>query len=103
MCSAIDTTVTTAPVAVDVCRNYGCSLLAQYEAVDYGCEQVLWLYGEDHKITEAGTMNIFLHWINEDGGQSPAEPDPQSLEVEDLDVHIFLSWALYNCQISKLY
>lgn len=50
------------------CRNYGCALFAQYEAVDYGCQQVLWLYGDDHQITEVGTMNIFLHWINEDGG-----------------------------------
>lgn len=50
-------------------RNYGCSLFAQYEADEYGCQQVLWLYGEDHQITEAGTMNVFLHWINEDGGQ----------------------------------
>ncbi|KAG8005721.1 Branched-chain-amino-acid aminotransferase, partial [Nibea albiflora] len=54
--------------------NYGCSLLAQYEAVDYGCQQVLWLYGEDHQITEAGTMNIFLHWINEDGEEELATP-----------------------------
>lgn len=54
--------------ALDYCRNYGCSLSAQYEAVDYGCQQVLWLHGEDHQITEAGTMNIFLHWINEHGG-----------------------------------
>ncbi|XP_019947732.2 branched-chain-amino-acid aminotransferase, cytosolic [Paralichthys olivaceus] len=54
--------------------NYGCSLLAQYEAVDYGCQQVLWLYGEDHKITEAGTMNIFLHWINEDGEEELSTP-----------------------------
>ncbi|XP_070710350.1 branched-chain-amino-acid aminotransferase, cytosolic [Pempheris klunzingeri] len=54
--------------------NYGCSLLAQYEAVDYGCQQVLWLYGEDHQITEAGTMNIFLHWISEDGEEELATP-----------------------------
>uniref|UniRef100_A0A665TMA2 Branched-chain-amino-acid aminotransferase n=1 Tax=Echeneis naucrates TaxID=173247 RepID=A0A665TMA2_ECHNA len=54
--------------------NYGCSLFAQYEAVDYGCQQVLWLYGEDHQITEAGTMNIFLHWINEDGEAELATP-----------------------------
>ncbi|AWO97904.1 Branched-chain-amino-acid aminotransferase [Scophthalmus maximus] len=54
--------------------NYGCSLSAQYEAVDYGCQQVLWLYGEDHQITEAGTMNIFLHWINEDGEEELATP-----------------------------
>ncbi|XP_062299827.1 branched-chain-amino-acid aminotransferase, cytosolic [Scomber scombrus] len=54
--------------------NYGCSLSAQYDAVDYGCQQVLWLYGEDHQITEAGTMNIFLHWINEDGDEELATP-----------------------------
>ncbi|KAM9845825.1 branched-chain-amino-acid aminotransferase, cytosolic-like [Aulostomus maculatus] len=54
--------------------NYGCSLLAQYEAADYGCQQVLWLYGDDHQITEAGTMNIFLHWINEDGEEELATP-----------------------------
>uniref|UniRef100_A0A7N6BE32 Branched-chain-amino-acid aminotransferase n=1 Tax=Anabas testudineus TaxID=64144 RepID=A0A7N6BE32_ANATE len=54
--------------------NYGGTLFAQYEAVEYGCQQVLWLYGEDHQITEAGTMNIFLHWINEDGEEELATP-----------------------------
>ncbi|XP_029318237.1 branched-chain-amino-acid aminotransferase, cytosolic isoform X2 [Cottoperca gobio] len=54
--------------------NYGCSLSAHYEAVDGGCEQVLWLYGEDHQITEAGTMNVFLFWINEDGEEELATP-----------------------------
>ncbi|XP_005451852.1 branched-chain-amino-acid aminotransferase, cytosolic isoform X2 [Oreochromis niloticus] len=54
--------------------NYGCSLFAQYEAGDYGCQQVLWLYGQDHQITEAGTMNIFLHWINQDGEEELATP-----------------------------
>lgn len=54
--------------------NYGCSLSAQYEAVDYGCQQVLWLYGEDHQISEAGTMNIFLHWVNENGEEELATP-----------------------------
>lgn len=55
-------------VALGFYRNYGCSLFAQCEAEDYGCQQLLWLYGEDQQITEAGTMNIFLYWINEDGG-----------------------------------
>ncbi|XP_022073311.2 branched-chain-amino-acid aminotransferase, cytosolic [Acanthochromis polyacanthus] len=54
--------------------NYGCSMLAQHEAVDYGCQQVLWLYGDDHQITEAGTMNVFLHWINENGDEELATP-----------------------------
>lgn len=56
--------------AVGFCRNYGASLAAQDEAQEVGCQQVLWLYGDDQQITEAGTMNIFLHWINEDGGQT---------------------------------
>ncbi|NWW41455.1 BCAT1 protein, partial [Panurus biarmicus] len=47
--------------------NYGSAIYAQQEALEFGCQQVLWLYGEDHQITEVGTMNLFLYWINEDG------------------------------------
>ncbi|GAB1291422.1 Branched-chain-amino-acid aminotransferase, cytosolic [Apodemus speciosus] len=54
--------------------NYGASLLAQCEAVENGCQQVLWLYGEDNQITEVGTMNLFLYWINEDGEEELATP-----------------------------
>ncbi|XP_056878674.1 branched-chain-amino-acid aminotransferase, cytosolic [Takifugu flavidus] len=59
--------------------NYGGCLAAQYEAKEFGCQQVLWLYGDDHQITEAGTMNIFLHWINEDGVEELATPPLDSL------------------------
>ncbi|XP_046879219.1 branched-chain-amino-acid aminotransferase, cytosolic-like [Hypomesus transpacificus] len=54
--------------------NYGSSIYAQNEAVDYGCQQVLWLYGDDHQITEVGTMNLFLFWTNEDGEEELATP-----------------------------
>ncbi|KAL2776735.1 branched-chain-amino-acid aminotransferase, cytosolic isoform 1 [Daubentonia madagascariensis] len=54
--------------------NYGSSLFAQCEAVDNGCQQVLWLYGEDNQLTEVGTMNLFLYWINEDGEEELATP-----------------------------
>nr|XP_006633247.2 PREDICTED: branched-chain-amino-acid aminotransferase, cytosolic isoform X2 [Lepisosteus oculatus] len=54
--------------------NYGASLYAQYEAMERGCQQVLWLYGEDHQITEVGTMNLFLYWINENGEEELATP-----------------------------
>ncbi|MEE6477442.1 hypothetical protein FKM82_011512 [Ascaphus truei] len=54
--------------------NYGCSIFAQYEAIDAGCQQVLWLYGEDHQITEVGTMNLFLFWENENGEEELATP-----------------------------
>lgn len=54
--------------------NYGSSLLAQCRAMEKGCQQVLWLYGEDRQITEVGTMNLFLYWTNEDGEEELATP-----------------------------
>ncbi|XP_051544958.1 branched-chain-amino-acid aminotransferase, cytosolic-like isoform X2 [Myxocyprinus asiaticus] len=36
--------------------------------------RVLWLYGDDHQITEVGTMNLFLYWINEKGEEELATP-----------------------------
>ncbi|XP_078530224.1 branched-chain-amino-acid aminotransferase, cytosolic isoform X1 [Lissotriton helveticus] len=54
--------------------NYGASIFAQNEAIEAGCQQVLWLYGDDHQITEVGTMNLFLYWINEDGDEELATP-----------------------------
>ncbi|KAM4675414.1 branched-chain-amino-acid aminotransferase, cytosolic [Discoglossus pictus] len=54
--------------------NYGTSLFAQYEAKDLGCQQVLWLYGDDEKITEIGTMNFFLLWKDENGEEELVTP-----------------------------
>lgn len=51
-------------------RNYGPTVYIQKQALAKGCQQVLWLFGEDHNLTEAGTMNIFVHMVNEDGGKS---------------------------------
>uniref|UniRef100_A0A8C5L1H7 Branched-chain-amino-acid aminotransferase n=1 Tax=Jaculus jaculus TaxID=51337 RepID=A0A8C5L1H7_JACJA len=47
--------------------NYGPTVAVQKEAQKQGCEQVLWLYGPDHQLTEVGTMNIFVYWTHEDG------------------------------------
>ena len=32
-----------------------------------GFQQILWLYGPEHYVTEVGTMNLFFLWINENG------------------------------------
>eukprot|EP00730_Choanoeca_flexa_P013902 TRINITY_DN5854_c0_g1_i2.p1 TRINITY_DN5854_c0_g1~~TRINITY_DN5854_c0_g1_i2.p1 ORF type:complete len:414 (+),score=76.41 TRINITY_DN5854_c0_g1_i2:80-1321(+) len=47
--------------------NYAPTIAPQKAAAGHGCQQVLWLFGPDHQVTEAGTMNCFMHWINEQG------------------------------------
>lgn len=54
--------------------NYGASIFVQHEAMHYGCQQVLWLYGDEHQITEVGTMNVFIYWLNEKGEEELATP-----------------------------
>ena len=41
----------------------------QKVAEEKGHQQVLWLYGDDHQITEVGTMNIFVFMLNKNGGK----------------------------------
>jgi branched-chain amino acid aminotransferase len=41
--------------------NYAASLVAQVEAQENGCDQVLYLSSDDHRnLEESGTMNLFL-------------------------------------------
>ncbi|KAH7548719.1 aminotransferase [Bipolaris maydis] len=46
--------------------NYGPSLVAQGEAKRRGYDQILWLFGQDCTITEAGASNFFVVWKNKD-------------------------------------
>lgn len=48
--------------------NYAPTIHIQNEATKQGLQQVLWLYGDDHQLTEVGTMNIFVLLLNERGG-----------------------------------
>lgn len=47
--------------------NYGPSLVAQGEARKRGYHQILWLFGEDCTITEAGASNFFIVWRTKEG------------------------------------
>ena len=49
-------------------------------------QQVLWLYGDDQQLTEVGTMNLFVHWVNENGG-----------------VYCLLSPTVYACMYICMY
>ncbi|KAF2101050.1 branched-chain amino acid aminotransferase II [Rhizodiscina lignyota] len=48
--------------------NYGPSLVAQAEARSRGFDQILWLFGPQCAITEAGASNVFVVWRTREGG-----------------------------------
>ncbi|PYI00593.1 branched-chain amino acid aminotransferase II, partial [Aspergillus sclerotiicarbonarius CBS 121057] len=52
---------------VKVGANYGPSLHAQNKAHKLGYDQVLWLFGPDRQVTEAGATNFFVIWETVDG------------------------------------
>lgn len=47
--------------------NYGPTIYPHQQAMKQGHQQILWLYGPEHYITEVGTMNLFIYWKNTDG------------------------------------
>lgn len=47
--------------------NYGPSLIAQAEARERGYDQILWLFGKDSEVTEAGASNFFVVWRTPEG------------------------------------
>lgn len=54
--------------------NYGPTIAVQSEAAKKGCQQVLWLYGDNEEITEVGTMNLFIYWTTEKGEKELVTP-----------------------------
>jgi branched-chain amino acid aminotransferase len=47
--------------------NYGPSLAATGEARKRGYDQILWLFGQDGTVTEAGASNFFVVWRTREG------------------------------------
>jgi len=60
--------------AMKMGSNYAPTINIQKEAERRGHQQVLWLYGDDHQLTEVGTMNIFILVINEEGERELITP-----------------------------
>lgn len=49
--------------------NYAPTVLPQVKAQEeHGCAQILWLFGDDHYVTEVGAMNIFF-LMEKEGGE----------------------------------
>ncbi|XP_075264419.1 branched-chain-amino-acid aminotransferase, mitochondrial-like [Convolutriloba macropyga] len=59
--------------------NYGQTIGVQKLAEARDCQQVLWLYGPNHSITEVGAMNIFVRWTNSQGVEQLVTPPLDSL------------------------
>lgn len=47
--------------------NYAPGVVPQIHALDRNCQQNLWLFGPEHRISEVGTMNCFVYLKGEDG------------------------------------
>lgn len=43
------------------------SLVLSISISAQGFDQLLWLFGDDNIVTEAGTSNFFVHWKNTNG------------------------------------
>jgi len=50
-----------------VAANYGPALQAHNMAQKHGFDQVLWLYGQEGLVTEAGGTNVFVIWRSKTG------------------------------------
>jgi branched-chain amino acid aminotransferase len=78
--------------------NYGPTILPQLEASQKGYSQVLWLIGQDHVISEVGTMNIFFHWINKQGQEelitAPLDGTVLPGVTRDSVIEIAKQWGL---------
>ncbi|XP_053598175.1 branched-chain-amino-acid aminotransferase, cytosolic isoform X1 [Microplitis demolitor] len=74
--------------------NYAPTIHVQEKAEEKGLQQVLWLYGEDMQLTEAGTMNIFMFIINDEGEKELITPPLNGLILPGITRRSILNLAL---------
>ncbi|CRK96718.1 CLUMA_CG010038, isoform A [Clunio marinus] len=80
--------------------NYAPTIQIQKEATAQGLQQVLWLYGEDHQVTEVGTMNFFMLMVNEQGERELITPPLNGLILpgitRDSILHLARDWKQFK-------
>ncbi|KAL7693444.1 putative aminotransferase class IV, branched-chain amino acid aminotransferase II [Plasmopara halstedii] len=77
--------------------NYAPGILPQYDAHERGYSQNLWIFGPDHDITEVGTMNLFIHLINDNGEKELITPPLSRGDIlpgitRDSILHVTRNW-----------
>ncbi|MGH3804127.1 MAG: branched-chain amino acid aminotransferase, partial [Pseudonocardiaceae bacterium] len=56
--------------------NYAASLVAQAQAAEHGCDQVVWLDSAEHRwVEEMGGMNLFFVFTDSDGAVTLVTPE----------------------------
>jgi branched-chain amino acid aminotransferase len=80
--------------------NYGPTIQIQKEATAQGINQILWLYGEDRQVTEAGTMNMFMLIVNEQGERELITPPLNGIILpgitRDSILHLAREWQQFK-------
>ncbi|GAA5891193.1 hypothetical protein JCM8208_002534 [Rhodotorula glutinis] len=54
--------------------NYAAGVVPQQQAAALGYQQILWLFGPEHRLTEVGTMNLFVGLRKDDGSLELVTP-----------------------------
>ncbi|XP_059613424.1 branched-chain-amino-acid aminotransferase, cytosolic [Phlebotomus argentipes] len=86
--------------------NYAPTIYVQQAAAKQGLQQVLWLYGEDHQLTEVGVMNVFMVYINDNGEKELITPPLNGLILpgvtRDSILELSRSWGQYQVREGKI-
>ncbi|XP_059490335.1 branched-chain-amino-acid aminotransferase, cytosolic [Neocloeon triangulifer] len=86
--------------------NYAPTIRVQAEALGLGLQQVLWLFGDDHQLTEVGTMNIFVLILNENGERELVTPPLDGLILPGITrqsiIELALQWGEFKVVERKI-
>lgn len=78
------------------------SSVTYHGSVAKGYNQVLWLFGEEQEITEVGTMNLFVFWINENGEKELVTPPLDGTILPGVTRQSILDMAREVCTTARM-
>lgn len=77
------------------------------QASEEGCDQILWLFGPEHELTEVGTMNLFVYWKSPNGNHQLITPPLESQiilpgVIRDSVLGLSRQWAEFDVLEARL-
>jgi branched-chain amino acid aminotransferase len=90
-----------------VIGNYAPGILPAMKAEANGYDQILWLFGKEHELTEVGTMNLFVLWKSPGGALQLVTPSLQpgmilAGVVRDSILKLTRQWAEFEVIETRL-